>query len=1210
VPLAGWLAVLIIGFGIVLLNMWQSSLNQSSLHILEDASDELAESMDEQSQALAALGKVFINEDNLRDALKSRDRQSLIGAFEQIFTQLRKEHGITHFYFHRPDQINLLRVHKPEKNGDLIDRFTAREAQRTGKTASGIELGPMGTFTLRMVQPVFDSGRLIGYLELGKEIEDILADIHEDHGVELAVCIHKKALDRTRWQAGMAMLGRKADWDRYDRKVIIYSSLPRFPSECDSFVGEESHTHHDVTAETEFNGKLWHVLINPLTDVSGTDVGDLIILYDISEAKMAFNRLFAVTAGVTLLLLTTLIGFLYLVLRRTDQAIREQQEEVLQSRDHYQSLVSNIPGITYRCAPDKDWTMQYISANVSRISGYPASDFINNEVRSYESIIHREDTEYVDLIVNKAIESGKPWETEYRICRRDGGIRWVYEKGRGITGKNGEVEFLDGFILDITVRRQIEEKLRKSEAFQRALSEALPDFIFVLGTDGTIRRVNRVHPGHREEDVVGQKVSAFIQPENRDAFGKAFQQALDTGQIQTVETMVELPDGQHYFLNRLNPMRLAEEERSVVFIATDITERRQNEDKLREVNEHLRHQTALAKEMATQAEAASIAKSEFLANMSHEIRTPMNAVLGFMELTLEDPLLSASHRQNLATSHKSGKSLLSLINDILDLSKLESGSPELECRAFDLSQVIRNTLQMFEVRASEKGIFLSLDIHPDLPPYFTGDPDRLRQILINLVGNAVKFTEKGRVSVSVTRDEDDSLHFAVSDTGIGIAPDRLDRIFAPFTQADSSTSRKFGGTGLGTTISKELAELMGGHIWAESEIGKGSTFHFTVRIKVTGKKPDEETEKPDDSASRPHRRLKILLAEDIEENITLTKIRMEQHGHSVIVARNGREAVETFAREASVDVILMDVQMPEMDGLEAAQRIREAEARHPPSAIRSTPIIALTASLMKSERDGCMEAGMDAVVGKPVDFDRLFATIRNVLPDDTGEVFENSTAADHTEAELPVIDGVDMKAGIRNWQEPEALINALISFAHDYRDAADKISRLLGEGDTDGAYRIAHALKGVSGNLSVTHVFEAAEKLGKAIREKSVASCPLSANCGNRKSDHAKSLIRPVREAMDRLVASVHSLEKNEKQEKTPEKEADPARLGKLLKEMLDALDQYNPTLVEPFLSELSEYLPPRQVEPIRNQVMKFNFRGARHETGKLALSLGLKSEA
>ncbi|MGB2987642.1 MAG: PAS domain S-box protein [Phycisphaerae bacterium] len=447
IPLAAVLLLLVGGSGAVLLCMQRDNLERSSREKLAEASYNLEERLEEQTRTLSALEDGLLANAGLTDALKAQDRDRLLVDYEPILTQFRAEHGITHLYFHRPDRVNLLRVHKPEKNGDLIDRFTAREAERTGKTASGIELGQLGTFTLRVVRPVLDGDALVGYLELGKEIEDILAGIHDRRGVELAVSIHKNALKREKWEAGMKMLGREGDWDRFPNEVLIYVSLPHFPVKAERFVGEAGHTHGDLAAGTAFGGKTWRVLVAPLTDVSGAEVGDLLIFHDTSEAVAHFNRLLAVASGAALVLLAVLIGLLYNALRRVD---------------------------------------------------------------------------------------------------------------RGVLAREAD--------------------LARSERFQRTLTETSPDFIFVLDRDMTIRMVNRLLPGHRVEDVVGHSVLSLISPEYQDSMREAFGQALETRELRSVETSVRLPDGEHFFLNRLNPLPDADEEQAVLLISTDITERKRAEN--------------------------------------------------------------------------------------------------------------------------------------------------------------------------------------------------------------------------------------------------------------------------------------------------------------------------------------------------------------------------------------------------------------------------------------------------------------------------------------------------------------------------------------------------------------------------------------------------------------------------------------------------------
>lgn len=394
----------------------------------------------------------------------------------------------------------------------------------------------------------------------------------------------------------------------------------------------------------------------------------------------------------------------------------------------------------------------------------------------------------------------------------------------------------------------------------------------------------------------------------------------------------------------------------------------------------------LAKEAA---EAASRAKSEFLANMSHEIRTPLNSIIGMADL-LAETSLSSEQAEYVRILKSAGENLLRLINDILDLSKIEAGHLQLISTSFYLSEIISRPCQILAMRARQKGLSLEYRIEPDVPDCLQGDPDRLQQVLINLLGNAIKFTEQGRVFLTVSRchtasgcsrDDEIVLLFSVSDTGIGIPVDKQEAIFDSFTQADTSTTRRYGGTGLGLTISRRLVELMGGRIWLESTPGRGSTFYFTVSFRP-GDEKTSETPQPTGLGTpaaagegQGSGRQRILLVEDNPDNLLLFRTYLKGAPCEIETAQNGQEAVEKY-KSQQFDLVLMDMQMPVMDGYTATALIRRWEAARGRSPV---PIIALTAYALKEDAQKSRLAGCNDHVTKPVKKSTLLETINRYI---------------------------------------------------------------------------------------------------------------------------------------------------------------------------------------------------------------------------------------
>ena len=547
--------------------------------------------------------------------------------------------------------------------------------------------------------------------------------------------------------------------------------------------------------------------------------------------------------------------------KRAERALRESEQR-------YRSLVSNIPGTIYRCALDENWTMHFISDAVERLSGYPASDFINNRVRAFADIIVPEDNKRITQEILKAIEKKEPYEIEYRIVTRDGETRWVFEKGRGIQDeKSGEVLWLDGAIMDITVRKQMEEEL-----------------------------------------------------------------------VQAREA----------------------------------------------------------------AEAANRSKSEFLASMSHEIRTPMNAIIGMANL-LSETSLTPEQQEFVQVFQSSGHNLLSIIDDILDISKVEAGHLDLEEIDFNLIDVIEKTCEIMALRAHERALELTCHIKPDVPVFLTGDSARLRQILVNLIGNAVKFTEKGEVCVEVKQHQTwlrrhearvVELLFSVTDSGIGIPPEKTDSIFDIFTQADSSTTRKHGGTGLGLTISKRLVELMGGQIWVDSKIGVGSTFSFTADFGIQSGAPGYIQPRLGGIQG-----LKILVVDDSPANRRLLEETLSRWGALTTLIEGGEEGLAEIKnagkRGDPYRLILIDSRMPVMDGFEFVGRLRRAQDVMPAT------VMMLPSDSRTRDWARCQELGITGHIVKPIKQTELLAAINAAMG-------ETKTATEVPPIEMPA-PAVDLR---------------------------------------------------------------------------------------------------------------------------------------------------------------------------------------------------------
>jgi PAS domain S-box-containing protein len=600
----------------------------------------------------------------------------------------------------------------------------------------------------------------------------------------------------------------------------------------------------------------------------------------------------------------------------SDLRKRKAMEDALrESEAKFRSFISNIPGIAYRCLNEPDWPMVFISDAVSEITGYAADDFILPNPRiTFGSLCHPDDLKRVATEVTDQ----NTFNIEYRIINKKGEVRWVTEHGVHVLDADGKTIYLDGFISDITARREMEEELIK------------------------------------------------------------------------------------------------------------------------------------AKEKAEQAAAA---RTNFLANMSHEIRTPMNAIIGFSDLMLAEKMPPEQH-SHLTTVNRSARSLLHLLNDILDSAKLDKGKLDLDYRDFIIREEVDTVVSTFWLEAKRKNITLEVHVGSEVREAYNGVPERIRQVLNNLIGNAVKFTGDGSVMLEVSSDSS-FVYFKVKDSGIGMNSEQVSRVFDAFAQADASMSRKYGGTGLGTTISKQLVELMGGNICAQSELGKGSTFTFRLPLVPAIAPMAVEEGKPVQLSP-----LHILIVDDIAQNIDLLSLLLTRSGHTVEVARDGQEALEKM-KLPGIELVLMDLQMPVLDGLEASMQRRKYEAEH---GLPPIPIIALTASVLVQDRHAATDAGMDGFANKPIDYPVLTREMARVLGK---EIDESATLIlNDDKSEKPKSSKVvNLNRAIMLWGDAQTHRNEVARFTRENEAKIAQITTAILDDDASKTASLAHSIKGVAGNL-------------------------------------------------------------------------------------------------------------------------------------------------
>ena len=1234
------LLVLVVASALI---MWREHydrvIGRTSL-ISTDVEWSLKAALERQARGMAMTALSVAVDSRVKEALKSGDAERIPIEYQNLFETLHQDQSLTHLLYCDENRVCLKRVHQPDLRGDKIDRFTTLEAERTGKAAWGIEIGSVGTAALRLVQPVSEGNKIVGYIEIGKEIDNILRELQTPSGVEVALSLNKKAMRLEDWEEGMRRMNRNSDLERLPHSMIIYESKGRLPDVFAQLLDHSpSAEHHEIRSWDIVNaGRNWSLTISPLNDSSGKEIGDILIMSDTTNLRASFKRDITLGGIVSAVILAALLGLSYVVLRHTDAGIRAQEARLRESREHLAATLRSIGDGVIAC----DTTGAVVSLNAAAevLTGWSNAEAAGVSIREVFRIVNAQSRETAEIPVFRAIADGVNVDlaNHTALIAKDGTEHQIADSCAPIKDSSGTVSGAVLVFRDVTEEYRQREELRESEERFKQLAEQSRTITWEFDSEGLYTFISPVVKeilGYVPEEIIGKMHFYDLHPKEgieeikKIAFGlfsrkEQFRELLrppqsKSGEIRWFSTngipllnpdgtlrgyrgsytditerrlmeeelesertrLAGIIEGTHvgtwewnvqtgatvfnerwadiigYTLKEISPVTIktwmkychpddlklcneklekhfheelpyydvevrmmhknggwvwvhdrgkvvswTPEGKPLLMLGThqDITERKQMnealfkanerftlavngsndgiwdwdittnelylspkwkqilgyednelenhhntfirlvyEEDLEKVNEHLQryfkgeaneyaiqfrmmhkdgslrwilakgaairdeknrpfrmagsHSDITLQKMAEeaikvakmQAEAATKAKSVFLANMSHEIRTPLNGVIGFTDL-LRNTQLTHDQRLYVENASVSAHSLLNIISDILDFSKIEAGMMTLEYIMTDMFQLFEQSVDIVKFNAEKKKLEILLNLDVNMPRFAMVDPVRLNQVLVNLLGNAVKFTSQGEVELKVRykplENSRGVFSISVRDTGIGISREQQKKLFKAFSQADSSTTRKFGGTGLGLTISDMIVVQMGSKIQIESIEGKGATFFFELCADTaTGEMRSHEV--------ISHIKRALVIDDNANNRLILERM-LGSWDIDCESCADGLSALDILNKSKPFDIIICDYNMPEIDGLETIQRIQETMKLTP----EKLPMILLYSSSDDPDiHEKCHDLGVRFCIAKPVKQEQLFACFASDYEPKKGE---SATSAPET----------------------------------------------------------------------------------------------------------------------------------------------------------------------------------------------------------------------
>lgn len=903
------------------------------------------EQLKSDASMMAAALHMLRRDKRVAAALKARDRKALFDLTSAEFGHLHLIHGLTHLYFTGPDRINILRVHKPGKYGDEIDRFTTLEAEKTGEGAHGIELGPLGTFTLRVVEPWTDGGELIGYVELGEEIEHITRKLHAVLGVEICVVIEKEFLDREGWQAGMRMLDREAEWDRFSSVVMIDQTKDVFPESLVPLLDEEYYTSGITDVGVSLGGRHYRSRFIRMYDVSGQGVGDMVVMMDVTPLVTGLRNTLLFVGVACLLVGGGLFVLLYAFVHQTDKQMTTATEKLVRVTKAIDSASDAI------IIADASGRPIYQNEACSELFGYTLEDL------EAAGALYADPA--VAIEVRKTVAQGKPWHGQVETRHRLGRKIPVSLRADAILGEGKEIAGYISIHTDIRERKRAEEALLESEERFKALFDNAGDAIFIHDFEGNMIEVNQVacnRLGYNRDELLKMTPTDFNPPEEKPLIPRRLEELQRQGQIK-FETTHVASDGRTIPVEIVS--RTIDYRGNGVMISTarDISDRKRAE------KEQQRLQTQLAQAQKMKAVGT------LAGGVAHEFNNLLMGIQGNTSLLLMDLGSQASQQRrlkNIEHQVEVGATLTSML-----LGYARKGNYEV--KLLDLNLLTNKTFAFFG--RTRKGIKIRLELAKG-PLAIEADRRQLEQVFLSLFLNAVDaMPEGGDVFIKTKHTTHRSMQgkpydpkqgnyamLTVTDTGIGMDQETMEHVFDPFF-----TTKEVGkGTGLGLASAYGIIKAHGGYIEVDSTKGRGST--FTIYLPLS-----EKVYKVTQAADRVVGGTETILLVDDEDPIRqLGKDLLEAMGYHVLEASNGEEAIEVYRmNQDQIDVVLLEMNMHKMEGKLACVRLKEMNPNVGILLVGSAPINGEAREILKENCDGFIE--------KPFNMKKLSARIREIL---------------------------------------------------------------------------------------------------------------------------------------------------------------------------------------------------------------------------------------